>query len=436
MNTAEMSAETHPQDMIEQRAAARHLVVTPLTCAEHDPDVFRLIRRHEAALDRWFTQRLGYRLHVDADTARLYKTSSVPWQRPLRTSTGRAFTTREYVCLALVLACTTAGPNVVSLRDLIDDLRSAAAEAGVALDPDTSGRRQVVAVLRWMIDHGLLAELHERVDAYADDLDADAVLAVRADRIALLPLPALTGAANPDALLDATERRAGSRVWLRSRLLEDPVVYRSDLDEADWRELRRRLGDDRALFAELFGLHLEARAEGIAAIDPAGSVTDRPFPGTGTVGHAALLLIEQLVLHDHRSEEGDGATAHGPADHDAAHPVATEGGWVDPEAVRRMLAGLVDRHRTKWSKEMVEHPDRLLRRVLELLSQMRLVQTRDAVDRRVDSGVPGDAPEVRLLPAAHRFRVADAPGNPAINSGDDRATTRPTEVDEGQASLW
>ena len=125
-----------PQVAGELRAGARHLLGRPLTCAEHDPEMYRLIRRHEAELDRWFTQRLGYRLHVGADTARLYKSGYVPDRRPLRTGgrSGRPLRPLEYTTLALILAATAAGPSVVSLRDLNINVRSAAAEAGVTLE--------------------------------------------------------------------------------------------------------------------------------------------------------------------------------------------------------------------------------------------------------------------------------------------------------------
>ncbi|MHB1717609.1 MAG: DUF2398 family protein, partial [Acidimicrobiales bacterium] len=109
-----------PQAAQERRVAARHLLTHPLTCQEHDPDVFRLIRRHETELDRWFTQRLGYRLQLGSDTARLYKAGFVPQGRPLRTASGRALHRLEYVLLTLAIASTVAGPAVISLRDLVD----------------------------------------------------------------------------------------------------------------------------------------------------------------------------------------------------------------------------------------------------------------------------------------------------------------------------
>ncbi|MFU8814485.1 MAG: DUF2398 family protein, partial [Pseudomonadales bacterium] len=203
-----MPAEQQPQTLVELRACARHLVQRPLTCKEHDPDAFRLIRRHEIELDRWFTQRLGYRLHIGADTARLYKTGALPERRPLRTATGRPFQSLEYVLLSLVLAATAAGPAVISLRDLVEQVRSAAVEAEITLGDGHATRRALVNALQWMIALGLAREMYANVDAYAGDERADAVIEVRPDRIALLALPALAGARDAEELLTRGERRS------------------------------------------------------------------------------------------------------------------------------------------------------------------------------------------------------------------------------------
>jgi len=354
-----------PQAEVERRAAARHLLANPLTCDEHDPAVFRLIRRHEAELGRWFTQRLGYRLHLDADTARLYKTGARARSRPLRTASGRPLNQLELTLLALALAATAAGPAIVSLRDLVAEVRSSAVEAGVELPGDAVERRALVTAVRWMVDHGLAAEMHEHVDAYATDADADAVLRIRPDRIALLLVPATAGSETAEELLERSERRSASRQWMRIRLVEDPVLYRDDLTTEEWAELRRRLGEEERLLEEMFGLALEARAEGVAAIDPAGELADRRFPTSGTLGHATLLLLEKLV------EEGqDGPVARGRVD--------------------ELLGVLLEHHGRRWSQDYVDRPDRLARDVVALLRDVRLAVSDDAT--------------VTLLPAAARFR--------------------------------
>ena len=371
-----------PQAAAERRAAARHLVQHPLTCKEHDPDVFRLIRRHEVDLDRWFTQRLGYRLHVDADSARLYKTAYVPPRRPLRTSTGRPFGRREYVLLALVLASTAAGPAVVSLRDLVDQVRSAAADADIALSDDATERRSLVRALQWMIDHGLVAELHSRVEAYSNDETADAVLKVRPDRIALLPLPTLVAATTPDELLDRADRRGSGRAWMRARLVEDPVLYRDDLTDAEWGELRRRLGDEERLLGEMCGLVVEARAEGVAAIDPSGNLAEQRFPTGGTIGHAALLLLDELRDDEEPAQRWDRAE------------------------IGRRIAAMAEARANSWANELVDHPDRLAARVIDLLADLRLVE------------VSPDDGAIVVLPAAARFA-------PVAPNGDEHGVSQP-----------
>jgi uncharacterized protein (TIGR02678 family) len=342
-----------PQALVERRTAARHLLQNPLTCKEHDPDLFRIVRRHEAELDRWFTRRLGYRLHVDGDTARLFKTGYAPANRPLRASTGRALHQREYVLLALILSATAAGPAVISLRDLVEAVRSAAAEAELTLRDDPADRRALVTALRWMVDHGLASELHDHVDAYVADAQADAILRMRPDRIVLLPIPGLGRATDATTLLEQANRSEPPRVWVRRRLVEDPVVYRADLGEEAWAELRRRMGDEERYLHEMFGLLIENRAEGVAAIDPDGDLADQAFPTGGTVGHASLLLIEALL----------GQTT--PTD---PTPTAT----IDD--VEQTIADLCAVHAQRWANDLATAPERLANRVMTLLVELRLAR--------------------------------------------------------------
>jgi uncharacterized protein (TIGR02678 family) len=393
-----------------------------LCCKEHDADMFRLIRRHESDLDRWFTQRLGYRLHVDADTARLFKTTYVPTGRPLRTPTGRPFGQIEYVMLALILASTAAGPAVISLRDLVDQVRSAAAEADIVLSDRPPERRALVWALKWMIAHGLAAELHAHVDAYATDETADAVLKMRPDRVAMLPLPNLVGAVSRDELLDRADRRDVGRRWMRARLVEDPVLYRRDLDDGEWGELRRRLGEEVAILDEMFGLVLESRAEGLAAIDPTGALADQKFPTGGTVGHAALLVLDGLP--------SDGSIAPRPVFD--AH-----------------IAALASDHAKGWANDLVEHPDRLAKDVLRLLIDLRLAElvdertgimnpsSTDATATSSDGGRPTDVPRADVGDRPHSDpSVAGRTIGTTASNGPrpEVADRRPSQADSGLTS--
>ncbi|WP_433800780.1 TIGR02678 family protein [Actinomycetospora sp. CA-084318] len=362
---------TDPQRDGELVAATRALLARPWRTAETDPELVASIRRHADALDAWFTQELNYRLVVTADTARLVKTGHVPADRPLRTvsASPRPFTSAEYTALALVLAATTSGPDRTSLRDLVNAVHSAAAEAGVVLDTDAASRRALVTALRWLIAQGMLRELDRGVAVYEHDADADALLEVRQDRMALLPTGAVVGAESPEELVDRARERGSAATAARRRLVEDPVVLAADLDPARFAELRRRAGDEGRRVEARTGLVLEARAEGFAALDVDGGCSDVAFPSGGTVPHAALLLVSELVYQFR------------PADDPDAIP------WA---SVREVLDELVAEHGRYWSKAALADRDRFAADVLALLTSMRLV-------------VVEDDGAVRVLPPAARY---------------------------------
>ena len=336
-----------PQHPGERTAAARALLVQPWRAAEKDPALFGLIRRHAEILDRWFTQRLGYRLVVQGDTARLVKAGHVPADRPLRTHTDRPFTGREYMALALVLAATASGPDRVSLRDLVVQVRSAAADAGIALDGGTAERRAVVTALRWLIAHGVVRELDRTVASFESDSAADALLEIRNDRLAMLPTPALVGAESAAELLDRATGEPTGRAAVRRRLVEDPVLYAEDVAADDWAEVRRRFGEEARYLEEMFGLVVEARAEGAAAIDVDGGCSDVTFPRSGTAPHAALLLLDALTAR-HR-----GGAGVAELDHE--------------------LATLLERYGRYWSREAVADPAALRDDAVGLLVALGLV---------------------------------------------------------------
>jgi len=351
----------------ELQRAARHLLQQPLTCAELNPEEFTLIRRHEHELDRLFTQRLGYRMQLTADTARLYKSTVLP-HRPVLAApinSKRALSQRECVLLSLVLAAVASGPRIISLRDLIDLVRTASVDAEVSISDEPMDRRAMIMALKWMIAAGLLTELHEQIDRYEQDSSADAILEVFPERVALLPLPKLSRAESVSDLFSDSGQSAPLRQTLRAYLAENPVMYREDVSDYEWSEMRRRLGEDVATLDELFGLRVEVRAEGIAAIDPMGKLSDQLFPTTGTVGHAALLLIEEVLKM----------------------PDA----FCSIDVVDACLEKLAKTYQRIWAKSFLEDVRSLRLQVIDLLDNMRLCES------------SGNA--IRLLPAAARFRV-------------------------------
>jgi uncharacterized protein (TIGR02678 family) len=292
--------------------------------------------------------------------------------RPGRTPAGR----RRTALLALVLAATAAGPDRISLRDLVLQVRSAAADAGIALDGATSERRALVTALRWLVDHGMVRELDRSVSGYETDADADALLEVRNDRMALLSAPALVGARSADELLDRAAGEGTGRAALRRRLVEDPALHADDVAPEDWAELRRRFGEESRYCEEMFGLVVEARAEGAAAIDVDGGCTDIPFPAGGTTAHAALLLLDALT-----ARYRDGA---------------------DPADLDREVRELLHRHGRYWRKDV--EADTLRGEAVALLTAMAVV-TIDADGR------------VRPRPVAARFAPDVAVAGPDDDGG-------------------
>jgi len=304
----------------------------------------------------------------------------------------RQMSQRECTLLVLILAAVAAGPRVISLRDLINDVRSQATDADITLSFEPIERRAFVVALKWLIKNGIARELHEHIDRYEQDDNADAIIEIDPDRVGLLPLPILGRADSAEQLLDRSDRRTNARQWMRARLAESPVLYRGDITEHEWSELRRRLGDEIAMLDEMFGLQLESRAEGVAAIDRDGHLSDRQFPSSGTVGHGALLLIESLLQMPELSCNSD--------------------------QMLPLFENMAEQNQRHWSKARVENPAAFMREVVQLLCDHQLLQDN------------GNA--YTLLPAAARYgvnaTVADA----------SNAAEKPEEITSAsqQGSLW
>lgn len=378
----------------EQRQAVRLLLAHPFVSDERpDPDTFALVRRHARELQRWFAEQLGYRLVVDTEVARLHKRPAPGARlRPLRTQSQTPWNGRRYALLCLVLAAL----ERIEVQTVLSELASqvallAASEEGVrSFDLESFGERQAfVDVVRWLVDQGVLSLADGEDTAFVEGR-GDALYDLHSRRLAQL-LSAPVPAVEPEDLAELagadvypeTEEGANRRVRhrLMRRLIEEPVLYVEELEEAERAYLTSQRHYLVGQIAARTGLTVEVRREGLAGVDPEGRLSDLSFPATGTLSHAALLLAGHLA-------ERSRATP------DPSAPVPEE----DLVAcMERLLA----RYGHLWSKRSREEPGRLLADALDLLEQMGLAA-------RGITGPPG----ITALPAIARFAVKEPPKDP------------------------
>jgi uncharacterized protein (TIGR02678 family) len=196
------------------------------------------------------------------------------------------------------VAALTRCKNQLLVDELVAQVRSAAADAGIDVDLDALvDRRALYAALSALVDLGVLHERDGDLEHWAEQHTAS-LLDVRRDRLGLLIAAPLGASSNLDELLDVAvlpSAAGGARVAIRRRLVESPVVSVDELteDQAEW--WRRNRNREREWFRDKLGLELELRAEGAAAIDPDGELSDIEFPGGGSTKHLALLLLERVV---------------------------------------------------------------------------------------------------------------------------------------------
>ncbi len=386
---------TSARDAAERQDALRLLLRYPLVTADGPhAETFRLVRRHRDDLSRDARQLLGYRLVVESGFARLYKAGLGPNRaRPLRRASGAPFSPRTYAYLALCCSVLLTGRQQVLLSGLVDDVRNAAVEAGVDLGGDSHADRQAfVAALRQLVAWGVLVEDEGTVGAFADDAGAEALIFVRRDLVRHLLAVPLREVEDPDELVRLAAEPGlgtGARHRVRRLLVEEPAVLADDVDEESWTWLRQSQRREARTFAELFGLELEIRAEGVAAIDPRDELTDETFPRGGTLGHAALLAVSELA--------GRLRPEAVPRD-EVVGTVPVPEGTLD-----EVVAALLAQHHPRWKQEYVGHPERLAGDVEDLLLAMGLLRRGTDGHLRLAAVANRYAPEVALVPLALAF---------------------------------
>ncbi|GAB3447617.1 hypothetical protein GCM10027570_20250 [Streptomonospora sediminis] len=420
------------------RRCARVLLRHPLLRAQGaDGETLSAVRRYAERLQTLFAGYLGYRLVVEPAFARLYKTGRSPdGVRGAHKANGAPFTPRAYTYLALVLAALTGGGGQLLLSSLVSEVRAMGAEAGVELGSGIVDRRALAAALRHLIDLGVLTETDGSVSPWAEDAEREALLTVDAELLGHLVAAPLARVGAPEEL--AAPAGAEGRHRVRRRIVEDPVVPHSSLDPADRDWLRANLGGEAHLLEELTGLQLQVRAEGVLAVDPEGYLTDRNFPGTGTVARIALLAAAELLAEaapeaesgngrggrsgSGRSGTGSGGSGAGggPSGADGAE------GWVrvGTDRLAETVAALAERYPRAWSREAVRDTARLAGSVTRTLAQVGLARTAAGT-------AAGTAVEIST--AAARYRPV--PDGPEAGEGTAEGTADAEGFEAGDSAV-
>lgn|GEM_PF-130195 len=391
----------------ERRRAVRLLLARPLVTdtvlGPHDQETFALIRRHERWLVGWFSDLLGYRLVVDAELARLHKRPAPNARaRPARSPSGTSFDPRRYALLCLVLAALERMELQTVLSELAEKVQVlAASEEGLAsFELDRYAERQAfVDAVRLLVDLGVLT-LTDGDDTAFVQGHGDALYDIHARPLAQIlaaPVPPslaagpweLSRESYPDTDEGANRR---TRHRLMRRLVEEPVLYLDDLDETERAYLQSQRHYLIHQTHEATGLEVEVRREGLAALDPAGRLTDLSFPAPGTVAHAALLVAEELGRRRREGNDRSRQTG-GAVEHPSGPP---EPRTIPGTAVEAFLEDAAIRHSGLWSKRFTEEPGGIARLAGEALGRLEAM---GLAERRPEGVTP--------LPALARYEARE-----------------------------
>jgi uncharacterized protein (TIGR02678 family) len=383
----------------ERRQAMQALLSRPLlTAAGADGQSLALVRVHAEWLREWLGRNCGWSLQVEPELARLRKTPGDlgDGTRGARDRTsGELFSRRRYALLCLALAALERADRQTTLGNVARDVLAAVAgepglaAAGMRFDLDgRDSRRDLVHVVRLLLELRVLVRIHGQEEHFLErrgdvlyNVNRPALAALLAVRRgpSTVPLGSFSerlGAIVEEALPDGDDaRNRRLRITLTRRLLDDAVVYYDELGEDERAYLSSQRAHLLRQIHEVTGLVGEVRREGIALVDPQGTLSDLGMPEEGTEGHATLLVAEFLVAEARRM-----------AGREDTRPVPLE-------SVVAHLATKKREHRTHWRKDALlpGAEEGLTREALARLTALRLVRC---------SG-EGVVP----LPALARFRL-------------------------------
>lgn len=394
----------------EFRSALRALLMQPLMGPQHE--ALPMVRRHAEPLREWFQAQAGWPLLVERDGARLFK-------RPADLGDASRGLPRyersRYVLLCLACAVLERAEAQITLRALGERLLTVAADPALASRGYGFGlqsqgeRRALVAVCQTLLGLGVLQRVAGDEDGFVQgqaqqgdalyDVQRRALAGVLAAVRGPSTWPAGTGPVSLDERLrslvqelvpDSDEgRRSALRQRLARRLLDDPVVYLDELDEAERAYFVNQRGPLAARLADATGLVAEQRAEGSALTDEGAELSDIALPAEGTEAHATLLVAEHLAA---RLRHGEPAA---PAVADIA----------------AFLAAARQLHGRYWRKQAREPggEHELADAALLRLAQLKLLRLHDGLVLARPAIARYKLGEVQTAPAAAQPSLFDAP---------------------------
>jgi len=385
-----LAAPSDPEIAAERRRALRALLRSPLLPASGETaKEYVLVRRHSAWLKYWLGKFPAWDLFVDKEVARLRKKSpdSDETRPAIDATSGSVFSRRRYALLCLALAAleksdsqTTLGKIAETIVEFVAADRELQA-AGLVFDiSNYDQRRDLVHAVRLLLQFGLLDRIHGDERHFLNRSSAsDALYQINRPILAVMlnvsqspsaleaaAKAAIGQSARPFDLIEdpplASEDDRNRRIRFRlvRMLLDQPVVYFSDLSNEERAYLQRHRGYLLRQIREATGLVGEVRREGIAMVDDAGDLTDIKLPEEGTDGHVGLLLAAWLAEQLRTSP-------------DSAVPLS---------AVEQHLKDLIQIHGSRWRKAVHEPgaEARLAEDTLVRLRGLRLIQfTADGV---------------------------------------------------------
>ncbi|MBV9793757.1 MAG: DUF2398 family protein [Actinobacteria bacterium] len=329
-----------------QRAFAG-LLARPLVTAASDPELYRMVTRHLAAV-RAAARVLGYRLASSGQAFRLVRVPVDGAVTAPPPPAGRP--ERRVLALTCVLAAAAAdvtGPvSLAELSGQVEQLTTGAAATVSPYEPSLlAHRRQLIAAAGLLEYWGVL---RRRPAGPAPDPDwtgsgdgPGPSYDVDPAALELLTSPDVLAAAlaRPPEPAPASAGDGASRLVRTLRALaETPAVLYAELDGDDAASLRATRALRSREVTSLLGGQVEARAEGLALIiddEPRNPLT-ADWPGPGRAGWVSLLLADAAARAGQGQPDGAVTLTSAQVDEQASALLADRpeelGG--DPAAVR------------------------------------------------------------------------------------------------------